>query len=451
MAIIAPFRAIRYNPARVGRLEEVVTPPYDVIDERAQAAFLARNPYNMIQLDLGKQSCRPDGDAGSDRYRRAARLFHQWLEEGVLQEDERPALYLYWIDYTHPSGRRLTRKGFICLVRLEDFATGVVKPHEKTFAAVTDDRLRLMEAARAQFSQVFSLYPDPGAEVMAALEGGRPEAVVCEVVDQDGCCHRLWRVDDPGVIAAVREAMRDKPLYIADGHHRYTTALRLRDRERERQGGGLAADHPCNQIAMYLCPMEDRGLSVLPTHRLVRLPQTFERVEKILDRLAVCFTVQELPEGSRESLAAEALARLDEHRGAEATFALYHAGEDRCFLLLLQDGCSPWQAVDQPPPLRSLDVVVLSDLVLDRLLGLPHEQCEDRDLIGYFSDAGEALDLAVKEAGSGRSDLVPVVFLMRPTGVDQVRRIADEGLYMPHKSTYFYPKILTGLVIRRLD
>ncbi len=449
MAIVAPFRAIRYNPARVGRLEEVVTPPYDVIDERAQAAFLARNPYNMIQLDLSKQICRPDEDTCADRYGQAARLFQQWLEEGVLQEDESPALYLYWIDYTHPSGRRLTRKGFISLVRLEDFSTGVVKPHEKTFAAVTDDRLRLMEATGAQFSQIFSLYSDPEAVVMTALEKGRADAPVCEVVDQDGCRHRLWPVDDPAVIEAVREAMGGTALYIADGHHRYTTALRLRDRERERRGGELPADDPYNQIAMYLCPMEDKGLSVLPTHRLVRLPSALGDAGALLDRLRACFTVQELSEGSRESLVAEALARLDEHRQAPAVFGLYHAGEDRCFLLFLQADCAEWKAVDQPAPLRGLDVVVLSDLVLERLLGLSHERCETQELIEYFSDAGDALDLAVKEAGSGEG-VEPVVFLMRPTGVEQVRRIADEGLYMPHKSTYFYPKILTGLVIRRL-
>ncbi len=446
MAMIAPFRAVRYNPDRISRLEDVVTPPYDVIDERAQAAFLARNPYNVIQLDLSKQIYRDETEI--DPYQYSAMLFQMWLDDGVLVEDEEPAVYIYWIDYNHPSGRRLTRKGFISLVQLADFSTGVVKPHEKTFASVTDDRLRLMEATGAQFSQIFSLYSDPDATVMDALTASRPADPVCEVVDQDGCRHRLWKVSEPATIEAVQRAMADKSLYIADGHHRYTTALRLRDRERQRRGE-LAADDPYNQVAMYLCPMEDEGLSVLPTHRLVRVPAAVGAMDTLLARLGDCFAVQELTDGSRESLVAEALARIDEYRGEATILGLYHPGDDRCFLLTLQEGCAPWQDVKQPDALRRLDVVVLSDLVLDRLLGLSHERCEAEDLVEYFSDAGEALDVAVKEANA-KETAQPVVFLMRPTGVDQVRRIADEGLYMPHKSTFFYPKILTGLVIRRL-
>ncbi len=446
MAHITPFRAVRYNTEKIDRLEDVVTPPYDVIDDRAQAAFLAKNPFNMIQLDLSKRM--GGGDAGEDRYGAAARLFQKWLQENILIEDSRPAIYLYFIDYTHPSGRRLTRKGFVSLVRLADFSEGVVKPHEKTFASVTDDRLRLMETSSAQFSQIFSLYSDPAGEVMTALERAAEKTPLCEVVDQDGCCHRLLRVTDEAAIAAAGRAFTDKSLYIADGHHRYTTALRLRDRMRQSRPD-FTDDDPFNQVAMYLCPMEDEGLSILPTHRLVSLPGAVLNADVVLEKLRPCFLIEELNSGSREELVGEVLARIDEYDGAATVLGLYHAGDDRCFFLSLRSDCQRGTSADQPEALRDLDVVVLSELILGELLGLGHEQCEKEDLVEYFSDPDDALDLAVKEANA-REDATPLLFLLNATTVEQVRRIADENLFMPHKSTYFYPKILTGLVIRKI-
>lgn len=454
MAVIAPFRAVRYNPLKISRMEEVVTPPYDVIDERAQAAFLARNPYNMVQLDLSKKTAH--GPLPEQRYEAARALFEKWQQEEVLLRDKRPALYLYFVDYIHPSGRRLTRKGLVSLVQLAEFAEGIVKPHEKTFAGVTSDRLRLMDTCQAHFSQVFSLYSDEANEVMQTLEEAKSEKPLVSVVDEDGCRHTLWAVQDPAAIATVQRSFAAKSLYIADGHHRYTTALQLRQLARQR--GAVAADDPYNFTAMYLCPMEDEGLSVLPTHRLVQLPKAEGKtdVNSLVASLSTCFRIEELKDGSREMLLSEVLARIDEHnrlppeaRSFSTLFGLYHSGEDRCLLLGLKEGCMSEHVKGQPEALRQLDVVVLSDLILERLLGLPNERAEKEDLIEYFSDPDDALDVAVKE-NSVAADFEPLLFLLNNTTVAQVRQVADEGLTMPHKSTYFYPKILTGMLINKI-
>lgn len=447
MARIAPFRGLRYNPDKVEHLEDVVTPPYDVIDAKAQNALLAKNPYNMIQLDLTKHA----GETPSEeRYANARRRFERWQEEEILIRDQEPGIYLYHIDYTLPNGGTYTRKGLVTLVQLAEFEEGVVKPHEKTFRSVTDDRLRLMDTCQAQFSQVFSLYPDDKGEIMAALESACPEESISEVLDQDGCRHALWAVTDPDVLARVRELFVDRSLYIADGHHRYTTALQLRELMRKREGE-VAGTSPYNHIMMYLCPMEDAGLSVLPTHRLLYHPGLIV-VDDLLARMEDHFDLEEIGGGSRETLIEQVLARMDENRGAGRTvFGMYEPDSDRCFLMTLKPGVMAREVGEElPSALQELDVVVLSDLIVKRLLGLGGNGGDHEGMIYYFSDPDEALDAAVKESAAGSGEKSPILFLMNHTPVAQVKRIADEVLVMPHKSTYFYPKILTGLIINKL-
>jgi len=418
MALLAPFRGLRYNLAKITRMEDVVTPPYDVIDLQAQAAFAAKNPYNMIHLDLSKNfSAAELTDA---RYQQARETFQRWQEEGVLLREQEPAIYLYHVDYALPSGGRRTRKGLLSLVRLAEFAEGIVKPHEKTFSGVTSDRLRLLDTCHAQFSPIFSLYPDAEGTVMTLLEAACPAEPLCSVVDHDGCLHKLWAVSEPAVLAEVAALFKEKPLYIADGHHRYTTALQFRALMRERQGE-VAADSPYNHTMMYLCGMEDPGLSVLPTHRLVHLPGR-TGAEALAATLARSFRLEEITGGSREFLVGEVLGRMAEKAGAATTFGLYHPGEDRCFLLTLQDGVMDREfAGAHPASLRELDVVVLSDLILERLLALSHGKCEKEGLVEYYSDVDEALDASVKESERG-AERTPVLFLMNSTLVSQVRR-----------------------------
>lgn len=448
MAFIAPLKGVHFNPQKVGKLDEVVTPPYDVISANGVDAYRAKNPYSMIRLDIVKNPGA--GDASAARYQEAADLFKEWLDEKVLVRDPVPGIYLYHTEYSHPSGKRLTRKGFVCLVGLAEFAEGVVKPHEQTFDTVIADRLRLTATCKAQFSQIFSLYSDPDNDVLTLLEQQEREPVG-SVTDGDGCIHSLWRVTDPQSIKDVQRRFLDKSLYIADGHHRYTTALAYRKMVREAKGE-LAANDPANHIIMYLCPMEDPGLSVLPTHRLLRWPGRLEMAE-LLSCLDQYFHCEEINGGSREALIRGVLARMGELERlspdkSSSTFGVYHPTDDRCFLLSLKQEARDVLA-GRPEPLRDLDVVVLTDIIMDKALGLDHHRCEQENLIGYYSNPDEALEEAVKESLAD-DKFTPLLFVMNPTRVGQVRDVADHKLIMPHKSTYFYPKIMTGLLFNQL-
>jgi len=448
MALVVPFRGVRYNPDKVTQIKDVLTPPYDVINEEMGSSFLKKNPWNMIQLDLRNTGQQAGGDR--ERFKRARTLFDQWQEDGILIRDERPSIYLYFIEYTHPSGRRLTRRGLIGLVELTPFSEGIVRPHEETFAGVISERLELMETCQAQFSQVFSLYHDPEHRIMSLLEKAREPGPLARAEDRDGNVHTLYRVSDTDALCETTRLFADKNLYIADGHHRYTTALALRDKTR-KQTPDLAADHPVNFIMMYLCDTEDPGLSVLPTHRLLRYPGllTADRAAEMVGRE---FSVQEVSGGSRETLVRNLLARMDEAAlaGGRPVLGMIHPGEDRAFFLQVRPESLAGKMGERKPELRHLDVVVLSDLLLEQALGLDHERLVREGLVSYHSDMDVALDTAVKESVTD-DDHTPLLFLLNPTRVGQVTAIADQGLIMPHKSTYFYPKILTGLVLNKLS
>jgi len=448
MAIVAPFRGVRFNPEKIRNMEEVVTPPYDVISEEEGDKFLEKNAYSMIQLDLRNTSQDTGGNA--DRYVRARTLFEAWQVEGVLIRDEQPAMYLYTISFTHPSGRKMTRRGLICLVGLAEFSEGIVKPHEKTFDAVIDDRLQLMSECQAQFSNVFSLFQDKDNAVIAALEKAREPEPFCSLRDHFGNTHTLWRVTDFQALAMVARYFADKPVYIADGHHRYATALGYR-RQMLLKNPSLPPDSPYNYIMMYLCATGDEGLSVLPTHRLLRYPGRFS-ADQVVAMLRQGLTVEEIRGATREILLAEALARMNEWTMTSPVpvFGLYHPGEDRCFLLTLQDECEQYPVLAaKPRVLRDLDVVILSELLLHDLLGIDHQRLVTERLISYFSDPDEAIDVAVKKSIHDNG-VTPLLFLLNPTRVSQVTDVADSGQIMPHKSTYFFPKILTGLLINKL-
>ncbi|WP_456388046.1 DUF1015 domain-containing protein [Desulfolithobacter sp.] len=449
MAVIAPFRGVRFNPDKI-RVEDVVTPPYDVISDEDGAALVQKNPYNMIRLDL-RSSSEKDGES-RERYTGARDRFDSWQEEAVLIRDEKPAIYLYYIDYTHPSGQRLTRKGMVALVGLAEFSEGIVRPHEKTFAGVVSDRIELMDECQAQFSQVFSIYPDSDQEIIRTLEQAREPEPLYQVTDAGGNIHTIWRVTDPAALARAQQLFADKPVYIADGHHRYTTALEVKKRARERNPD-LPADSPYNFIMMYLCAREDEGLSVLPTHRLVHWPGRMS-ADELVERLRQGMHVEEVGGGIRDALIVAVLQRMDEAEmsGHLPAFGVYHPGEDRCFLLRIRQEVLEKHGSlrGKPPVLRDLDVVVLSELLIHDYLGLSHEQCVQDNLVAYISDVDEALDRAVK-ASVADSSTTPLLFLLNPTRVEQVTSVADSGEIMPHKSTYFYPKIMTGFLINKLE
>ncbi len=449
MAVVAPFRGVRYNPEKIKQLEDVITPPYDVITEEAGAELLKKNPYSMMNLDLRNTSQDETDDDG--RYQQASDRFSAWQEKQILIRDQQPAIYLYYIDYKLANGQQMTRRGIVGLVGLAEFSEGIVKPHEKTFSGVISDRLQLMEACQAQFSQIFSIYQDPEQVVITDLEKLRQPEPLMEAKDHNGNSHTLWQVTDKAAIARVHHFFADRSVYIADGHHRYTTALDCRRRALAKNPD-LPADHPCNYIMMYLCAAEDPGLSVLPTHRLVKWPGTLN-ADQLQKKMRAGMRISEIKTGARETLIAEVLNRMDESEmdtGMPA-FGVYHAGEDRAFLLRMQDGTveKTQSLAEQAEVLKELDVVVLSELLIQDYLGLSHDQCVKEELVSYISDPDVALDAAVKQSVL-QSSHTPLLFLLNSTRVDQVIRVADSGRIMPHKSTYFYPKIMTGLLINKL-
>ncbi|WYD82102.1 MAG: DUF1015 domain-containing protein [Candidatus Electrothrix gigas] len=453
MAVVAPFRGVRYNPEKIEQLEDVVTPPYDVISTEDEKKLLQKNPYSMINLDLRNISQGTTKDDG--RYQQACERFQSWQRENVLVQDKQPVIYLYYIDYNHPNGSRLTRKGIVSLVGLAEFAEGIVKPHEKTFSGVISDRLQLMETCKAQFSQIFSIYSDEEQEVITTLEKVREAEPLLQIDDQNTNTHTLWQVTDPEALEYVHSFFKNKSVYIADGHHRYTTALDCRRRALVNNPD-LPADHPCNYIMMYLCACEDPGLSVLPTHRLVRWPGTMS-ADQLRERMQQGMQVTEIQQGSRETLLAEVLNRMNESdtSGDLPAFGVYHPGEDRAFLLQMQAETASLSSslADKPAVLQELDVVVLSDLLIQEYLELEHEQCVQDGLISYLSDPDMALDRAVKESvlQNAHTAHTPLLFLLNPTKVQQVLKVADSDNIMPHKSTYFYPKIMTGLLLNKLN
>ena len=446
MAFIAPFKGVSFNVDKVGSLDDVVTPPYDVINATAEDSYSQKNPYSMIRLDITKN---PGGTVGDDaRYQDVADLFKEWLDEGALVRDTEEALYLYTVQYKHPSGQMLIRKGLVSLVGLAEFDEGIVKPHEETFDSVIADRLRLLDTTKAQFSQIFSLYSDEENRIMNLLEEGREPDAIGSITDGDGCIHSLYRIAEPGVIKEVQEFFMERALYIADGHHRYTTALAYRKLEQERNADFSAKD-PANHIMMYLCPMEDTGLSVLPTHRLLQWPGMIN-MEDLRLRLDPWFELEEMQEGTREVLLAEVLSRMDEEEravDAATTFGVYHPGEDRCYLLTMKPAAKELLK-EKPEELQELDVVILSDVIIEKAMELDHERCEEENLIHYYSDPDEAMDVAVKD-WNNQDERTPLLFVMNPTRVKQVKQVADQKLIMPHKSTYFYPKIMTGLLFNQ--
>ncbi|MEE9614912.1 MAG: DUF1015 domain-containing protein [Thermodesulfobacteriota bacterium] len=463
MANIRPFRGLLYHPEKVGELKAVMAPPYDVISPERQEILYRRHPNNIVRLILGKTT--PTDVTGSDRYSRAAAELYKWTEEGVLGRDETPAIYYYTQTYGLPGGGsggrggRRERKGFIALSRIEEPGKGSIHAHERTLSGPKADRLNLMKACRANFSCIFTLYSDPELRVNGLLEGGadgepmigKPMigSPMIEVADDDGTENRLWRISAPDVIDGVCAAMRKKALFIADGHHRYETALNYRNMMREGSGdGGEEGEEPFDYVMTYFSNMDEEGLSVFPTHRVVHSLGGFEPTG-FLKKCGEYFDIEELPfdEGSEAAARDELLKKLGEGgEGGQARFGLRIKGEDRYHLLTLdKTGIMDELFGDAIPEVyKSLDVTVLHSLILDKILGITREAQEAQTNIRYVKDTGDALEAATEDANQ-------LAFIMNPTKVGEIREVSEAGLLMPQKSTYFYPKLLSGLVINPLD
>jgi uncharacterized protein (DUF1015 family) len=431
MTDIRPFRGVRYDMAQVGALSEVVAPPYDVIDSPLQDKLYAASPYNIIRLELNREE--PGDDDTRNRYSRAARFLSDWLRQGVLREDAAAALYLYHQTYTVEATSH-TRKGFLARVRLEPFGAGKIYPHEETLSGPKADRLALYWATGYNPSPIFGLYPDPEAAVLRAVEAGLRDRTPLEAIDHLGVQNRLWPITDPQAHTAVQGLMGPRPIFIADGHHRYETGLKYRD-ERAAAGALSGPDDPANYCMMMLVGMSDPGLLILPTHRLVSGLSGLTAAQ-LTAALAPEFEVHVQGQGPA---GARAVWDAIEAAGAQEMLGFGTVADGRWLTARLRsDAVMDQLAPEHTPEWRALGVSILHVLVLGKLLEpLGKPACRYVHLLDEVTS-----DVAAK--GCDLACLVP------PAGMEHVEAIASKLEKMPPKSTYFYPKLLSGLVLNPL-
>jgi uncharacterized protein (DUF1015 family) len=440
MAEIRPLRALHYNPERIGELGAVVTQPYDKISPAMQERYYWASPYNIVRIIRGREG--PGDTPQNNVYTRAAQRFEDWRRSRILIADSGPALYPYYQEYAIPGqpGVKKERRGFIALCRLEDYAAGVVHRHEETLAGPKQDRVELLKATRAHFGQIFMLYSDPAGTVESLLQASTASRPWQQVTDEYGNRHSVWRASDPALMEAVATALRDKKLVIADGHHRYETALAYRDYCRGQGRKDTAAEY----VMVTLIRMESEGLTILPTHRVVHsLPQfDWEHLTAEAQRF---FDWEELklPDSGEEQSVrlAESLARAGRER---PTVAVYAGPGKLAQLSLRRDVDLVSLLPDVPASLRRLDVVLLHRLLLEKALRIDPQAVREERNLHYVRE----LPAALAQVASGRAQLC---FLLNPTPIEAVRDNAFAGHVMPQKSTDFYPKLLSGLTIYALD
>ncbi len=445
MARIYPFRALRYNPALV-RVEDCVTQPYDKITPPMQQSYYARSPYNLVRVILGLPELF-DEPGVNDVYTRAARDFRDWRGAGVLAQEPEPCLFAYAQRFTVPgTGEVAERRGLIALGAVSPYSEGIVFRHEQTHTKARTDRLNLLKATRAHFGQIFMLYSDP-AHTVESLMFRSPAMPDIEVQDEFGTLHRVWKVCDPAVLNMVQGALADRKLIIADGHHRYETALAYAAEHTPASSGRTAANQPPfpeAAVMMTLVNMDSDGLHILPTHRVVSGLEGFKsadfayKIGQVFSKVAGSETA---PRNTDALLGELARATQDAGPGATTMLAVMR---DRLLTLTLdakeRNGRFPGISERQ----SQLDMVVLHQGVLDRVLGISAEAVRAGKHVSYQRDAAEAV--AAVQRGDAQ-----VAFLVNPVTMNQLRENTFAGDVMPQKSTDFYPKLLSGLTIYALD
>lgn len=423
MAEIRPFKALRFNTEKAGEISGLVCPPYDIISDEQRKQYIEKNPNNIIRLEL---------PTGNNPYQEAGRLLNDWLRNGILKQDDKDSIYIYEEEFTI---NNITRKfkGCIVRVKLEEFSKGIVLPHEETLSKAKEDRFNLMKATNCNFSQIYSLYMDHEHFITSKLDEYSISAPESELKDSDDVTHRLWAVTDENAINAICDAFKDKKLYIADGHHRYETALNYRNYCRENGIGNTSRDY----VMMMLVDMEHPGLVVLPTHRIVRNLPSFDK--KSL--LEACGKYFDIYERSDISTAENELKKLyDEGKKA---FAFY-CGSGYSLMVLKASRVISELLPEKSKALQELDVTVLHTLVLEKVFGIDAENMAKQINLTYVKQ----FDEAIAAVDSGKAQCA---FILNPTRVTEIRDVAAAGEKMPQKSTYFYPKLITGLVMNRFE
>ena len=438
MVRVFPFRGILYNKATVKKIGKVFSPPYDVISPEEQDYLYNLHDFNIIRIILGKEF-QGDGEY-NNKYIRAAAFLDGWLRHNVLVQDEKPCFYAYEQRFRH-RGKNYSRIGFIGLLRLEDMGRGKVFPHEETYPRAKLDRLQLMRSTSANLESIFSLYADEKGKITKALKKFMRRKPTLEATDRERVIHRLWRVDRKPSLSKMVKEMRDKTIFIADGHHRYEAALRFKN-ELKMRNTKFSEEESYNHIMMYFTPIEDKGLLVLPIHRVLKNLVYFDplRFEKDLERF---FEVQayKASKGSVSRVRKKLMRDLEKKGLEKHVFGMY-LGENRYYLLSLKDEKIIEEMVEEEKPRawKKLDVNIIHYAVFDRILGIAQET---EDKVIYVKDEEEAIKLVDEKK-------CQVAFFLNPTKVEEITSIASKLEKMPHKSTYFYPKLLSGLVLNKI-
>ena len=425
MATIHPFRGVRYNKAKVGDLSNVVTPPYDVISAEAQEWYRRRHPESAVRLIL------PVDDGC--KYKNSAACLNEWLSLGALERDAEPSIYAVLQEF-EVAGEKKRRLGFSCAVRLEDYENRTVLPHENILAKPMGDRLNLMQATKSNFDSVFGLYSNSRVpEIIRPFTEREPDACA---VDQDGVVCKLWKISDAAAIKAVQDELGNESILIADGHHRYAAALAYRNQMRQ-SAGKVDPDAPYESVMMTLVSLSDSGLVVLPTHRLVGNVAGFNP-EAFLLKLKDSFDVTPVP-------ASELASAVEGQSSEKYVFGLYLGGGQAC-VLKLKPFVKPESVIDTPASnaLKQLDVSVLHSIILEKLLGIGAQEMSAQSNLSYTRNPEEAMRMV--DDGSCQ-----MLFLVNSTRVDEVDAVAAAGDKMPQKSTFFYPKLITGLLMRVME
>ncbi|MFH0814440.1 MAG: DUF1015 domain-containing protein [Pseudomonadota bacterium] len=443
MAIIKPFRGYLYNREKIENLSLAVAPPYDVITPEQQTQYYQKHPLNIIRLILGKEE--PTDNESNNKYTRAAHYLSTWKEDNTLIRVTNPSLYFYTQDFSLPGGELRQRKGFICLFKLEEFRSGVILPHERTLSKPKADRLNLRLACHANFNPIFSLYADPGFTIEKCIDAVGENPSYFDITDDNGVRHKLWLVDRSEIIKTVKEVIKNKTLLIADGHHRYETALTYQNLMREKYLGSTE-DEAFNYTMMYFTNMNDVGLVILPTHRLVKNidfnpAQFFNQAQQY-------FEIETIPASPENDhlIRTTIIATMQKEAKERYLFTLFSSKQNSYFIFRLKDFALLNEVIDRSMslPLRTLDANIMEFLVFNHLLGVSCNDPRFEENIKFVHTDEEAISL-VK---SGRYE---VAFLVNPTRIEQVKEIVAQGEIMPQKSTYFYPKLLSGLVINQMD
>lgn len=435
MAELRPFSGIMYNTDHVTNVSEVISLPYDKISKEQLEAYLSVTSYNIANVILGQDI---EGDSESyNKYTRANDYMQDWMEQGVLKADSGEQFYIYEEEYTIPETDTITRRtALVAMVLLEEFDKKVILPHERTLASPKADRLKLMQNTSMNFGQIFGLFKDSEqktTEIMNAYKQGEP--YLDAKTNEEGVRHRLWNIDKSADIQVIQQLFEDKQIYIADGHHRYTTAINYRD---ELRAQGLADDSMANYRLMSLVDIEDEGMNVLPTHRIVNGLQNLNNTT-FLNKLSDYFEMETFVKHERGYF----LDALNKDRPGYCIGLSLH-DDDEYYLLTLKDSEAVEQVMGQfPDCIRSLDVAILHQLILYHIMGMTEEDTEKQTYLTYERSVEQALNLT--NDGDAQA-----TFVLRPTAVEQVLNVADASEYMPQKSTDFFPKLYTGIVMARI-